>query len=156
MPPPLASTCVRFCQWEAAVETKRWEEKGRNIYPPSTHYSGSLCICRTSPSEAQIQFLRTTPSLCPFQLKMVMGSHSCQQDGTALSFAGLPAPCPSLHTHPCLHHSAVYPLWVRYLLPSRTLTNVMRVTLHSRGTGHAHSPTPDSPRTLSIFGTCLT
>ena len=43
----------------------------------------SLWIRSIPLSQPQIKFLRTTPSFCPFQLKMVMGPHGRQQGVTA-------------------------------------------------------------------------
>ena len=70
-----------------------------------------------------LQFLRTTPSFCPFQLKIMMGPHGWQQEGTALSSIRLPTPGPSFNHCACPHHSPNYPLWVCYLFPSGTLTD---------------------------------
>lgn len=91
------SSAFGFCScWVLPMGGSSGDQRvggGRSEYLSSKHlYPGSLWIRRISPYEAQLQFLRTTPSLCPFQLKMVTGSHGCQQDGTALSSTGPPAP----------------------------------------------------------------
>ena len=85
-----------------------------------------------------LQFLRTTPSFSPFQLKIVMGPHGWQQEGTALSSIRLPTPGPSFNHCACPHHSPNYPLWVcsfhlgRWLMEQYTHLTRQRSKVHTQ------------------------